>query len=163
MPYTPLNPTIEPVHYDLHLNPFQGIQQGNDTFSGSLGLECRLTGPTTEILLHGEGIKVRDVHVQAGSHSITIRPEQIEYKPYESHQDGQIITLKLGQTLDERTARLSLQFTGTYGKTQVLYRAKYPKADGSQGIIVTTDSEPEKARSIFPCVDNPAAKATYRI
>ena len=163
MPYLPLNPTVEPVHYDLHLNPFQGIQQGNDTFSGSLGLECRLTGPTTEILLHGEGIRISDVHVQAGSRSITVHPEQIEYKPDESHQDGQIITIKFGRTLDEKTARLSLEFTGRYGKTQGLYRAKYTKADGSQGDMVTTDCEPEKARAIFPCIDNPAAKATYRI
>ena len=66
MPYTPLNPTIEPVHYDLHLNPFQGLRQGDNMFSGTLDLECRLTGPTTEILLHGEGIRISDVHVQIG-------------------------------------------------------------------------------------------------
>lgn len=163
MPYTPLNAMVVPVHYDLHLNPFEGIQQGNDTFSGTLGLECKLTGPTSAILLHGEGIKVSDVHVQAGSHSIAVPQEQIEYRVDEDHKNGQIITINLGQTLDERTARLSLDFTGTYGKTQGLYRARYTKSDGTPGVIVTTDSEPEKARSIFPCIDHPEAKARYRI
>lgn len=43
------------------------------------------------------------------------------------------------------------------------YRSTYKNADGSEGILATTQMEPTDARRAFPCFDEPALKSEFTI
>lgn len=61
-------------------------------------------------------------------------------------------------------AQLVMQFTGELNdKMAGFYRSTYKNADGSTGILATTQMEPTDARRAFPCFDEPALKAEFTI
>ncbi len=55
---------------------------------------------------------------------------------------------------------LSVDFSGSVSETSLMgiHDAKYEK-----GHIITTQMEPTGARSVFPCIDEPAAKARFNV
>lgn len=61
-------------------------------------------------------------------------------------------------------AQLEIKFTGDLNdKMAGFYRSTYKNADGSTGILATTQMEPTDARRAFPCFDEPALKAEFTI
>jgi len=61
-------------------------------------------------------------------------------------------------------AQLQMKFTGQLNDKMVgFYRSTYKNADGSEGILATTQMEPTDARRAFPCFDEPSLKAEYTI
>lgn len=57
-----------------------------------------------------------------------------------------------------------MKFTGDLNdKMAGFYRSTYKNADGSTGILATTQMEPTDARRAFPCFDEPALKAEFTI
>lgn len=61
-------------------------------------------------------------------------------------------------------AQLEMTFTGQLNdKMAGFYRSTYKNADGSEGILATTQMEPTDARRAFPCFDEPSLKAEYTI
>lgn len=57
-----------------------------------------------------------------------------------------------------------MKFTGQLNdKMAGFYRSTYKNADGSEGILATTQMEPTDARRAFPCFDEPALKAEFTI
>ena len=61
-------------------------------------------------------------------------------------------------------AQLLMTFTGQLNdKMAGFYRSTYKNADGSEGILATTQMEPTDARRAFPCFDEPSLKAEFTI
>jgi len=61
-------------------------------------------------------------------------------------------------------AKLHIKFTGQLNdKMAGFYRSTYKNADGSEGILATSQMEPTDARRAFPCFDEPALKAEFTI
>ena len=57
-----------------------------------------------------------------------------------------------------------MTFTGQLNdKMAGFYRSTYKNADGSEGILATTQMEPTDARRAFPCFDEPSLKAEFTI
>lgn len=57
-----------------------------------------------------------------------------------------------------------MKFTGQLNdKMAGFYRSTYKNADGSEGVLATTQMEPTDARRAFPCFDEPALKAEFTI
>jgi aminopeptidase 2 len=62
------------------------------------------------------------------------------------------------------TAQLVMKFTGQLNnKMAGFYRSTYKNADGTEGILATSQMEPTDARRAFPCFDEPALKAEFTI
>src|SRR5205085_594511 len=60
--------------------------------------------------------------------------------------------------------RLRLSFAGTLNdKLRGFYRSTYKDAGGHPHTLAATQMEPTDARRMFPCFDEPAFKATYKI
>lgn len=57
-----------------------------------------------------------------------------------------------------------MEFTGQLNdKMAGFYRSTYKNADGTEGVLATTQMEPTDARRAFPCFDEPALKAEFTI
>lgn len=57
-----------------------------------------------------------------------------------------------------------MKFTGQLNdKMAGFYRSTYKNADGTEGILATTQMEPTDARRAFPSFDEPALKAEFTI
>jgi aminopeptidase N len=55
---------------------------------------------------------------------------------------------------------IMINFSGSVSETSLMgiHESKY-----ESGHIITTQMEPTGARSVFPCVDEPSAKAKFRV
>lgn len=61
-------------------------------------------------------------------------------------------------------AQLEIKFAGQLNdKMAGFYRSTFKKADGSEGILATTQMEATDARRAFPCWDEPALKAKFTV
>ena len=61
-------------------------------------------------------------------------------------------------------AQLQMIFTGQLNdKMAGFYRSTYKNADGSEGILATTQMEATDCRRAFPCFDEPSLKAEFTV
>src|SRR5258706_1858881 len=62
------------------------------------------------------------------------------------------------------TAKLVMKFSGVLNdKMAGFHRSTYKNADGSEGILATTQMEATDARRAFPCFDEPSLKAKFTV
>ncbi|HYY92699.1 MAG TPA: M1 family metallopeptidase [Candidatus Dormibacteraeota bacterium] len=127
--------TVQQIrHYDLLFDiDFSGL-----TYRGRAGIDLATLG---DVNLDAVGIKVENV--KSGGRSIAFK------------QTGTVLEIQTGRfegRLDiEFKAKVSENFTGLY------------KASFGEGYILTTHLEAVQARKVFPCLDHPAYKATFKI
>lgn len=75
----------------------------------------------------------------------------------------QRVAFKLNNPLKQGTAMLHVVFSGTLNDyMQGFYRSKYA-VDGVEKYMATTQFESTDARMAFPCWDEPALKARFRV
>ncbi|HEX6258728.1 MAG TPA: M1 family metallopeptidase [Candidatus Saccharimonadales bacterium] len=134
-----------PQHYDLslHLRREERIFEGSVTITGELQLAQR------HILLHAKGL--------------TITSATIDDKPV-THAFGDNDELQLAQ--DELTSgqhKVQVNFSGKITDTMHGLYPSYYEEDGNKKEILATQFESHHAREVFPCVDEPEAKATFAI
>ncbi|XP_056914998.1 glutamyl aminopeptidase [Takifugu flavidus] len=148
---------VNPVHYDLHLEP----NMDDDTYTGTIEVHVKVSKPTRHLWLH-----IRETFVSAMP---TLRKgqEQLQVKncfEYKLHQYVVVeVTEELPITGPEEVYVLSLDFQGWLNGSLVgFYRVVYTE-DGIKKKIAATDHEPTDARKSFPCFDEPNKKATYNI
>ncbi|XP_020775323.2 glutamyl aminopeptidase [Boleophthalmus pectinirostris] len=149
---------VNPVHYDLHLEP----NMVDDTYSGTVDIQVEVTQTTKHLWLH-----IRETYVSAlprlragasqedgASVGVT---RCFEYKTHE------YVVVEAETTLAPGNYVLSLDFKGVLtGSVVGFYRVVYIEG-GVTKKIAATDHEPTDARKSFPCFDEPNKKATYTV
>ncbi|XP_074548534.1 glutamyl aminopeptidase [Halichoeres trimaculatus] len=153
---------VEPVHYDLHLEP----NLDDDTYTGTVDIHLKVTKATRHLWLH-----IRQTFVsaeprltkqssQGGQRAVGVKScfeyKQHEYVVVEATED-------LSITGPEEVYILTLDFQGWLNGSVVgFYRVIYTE-EGVEKKIAATDHEPTDARKSFPCFDEPNKKATYKV
>ena len=136
--------TFTPNHYTLTLDLADAAEK---TFSGTVVISGESTGE--EILLHAK--------------DLTIQYANIDNQPAEfSH--GEFDELRLSRpdlSSGEHTVRID--FSGTITDAMHGLYPCYFTHDGVKKQLFATQFESHHAREVFPCVDEPAAKATYDV
>lgn len=150
---------VNPVHYDLHLEP----DLVDDTYTGTVDVHVEVTKPTRHLWLH-----IRETFVSAKPRLRMLNSQRevavkscFEYKP----QEYVVVeaTEELPVTGPDEVYVLSLDFQGWLNGSVVgFYRVIYTE-DGITKKIAATDHEPTDARKSFPCFDEPNKKASYKI
>lgn len=153
---------VNPVHYDLHLEP----DLVEDTYTGTVSIHVEISRPTRHLWLH-----IRDTFVSAlprltklnhdgGSREMPIK-SCFEYKP----QQYVVVeaTEELPATNLGEVYVLSLDFQGWLNGSLVGFYSVVYTENGVIRKIAATDHEPTDARRSFPCFDEPNKKATYNI
>ncbi|XP_072137416.1 leucyl-cystinyl aminopeptidase-like [Mobula birostris] len=145
---------VVPVHYDLTLHPNLTTLK----FTGSVHISLLIMEDTNNITLHSSGLKITaaTINLEGTSH-----PKNVQVLEYPTHEQ---IAIKFNPMLTkgekyvlnvEYSANLSDSFFGVFKGT---YQDK-----NKTRIFAATQFRPSFARSAFPCFDEPAFKATFRI
>ena len=143
-----LGTAVVPTAYDLHLQ----IVPDEPGFSGDVTIDLNLRAATDRIHLHGKGLTVTDVTLTTVNQSLTGTWDQVD-------ADGGIATIRLSDTVQPGTAKLSMQFSGTYNsKLEGLY-----KVEEAGKAYAYTQFEAISARLAFPGFDDPQFKTPFRI
>uniref|UniRef100_A0A8C4H6J1 Aminopeptidase n=1 Tax=Dicentrarchus labrax TaxID=13489 RepID=A0A8C4H6J1_DICLA len=153
---------VNPVHYNLHLEP----DLGDDTYSGTVDIHMEVSKPTRHLWLHIRETfvsampRLRMLDSQGGQKEVAVK-SCFEYKPQ------QYVVVEASQELPVtgpgEVYELSLDFQGWLNGSVVgFYRVIYTEG-GVTKKIAATDHEPTDARKSFPCFDEPNKKATYKV
>ncbi len=133
---------------------------------GRQTIRVDIPAPTRTIVLHSHQLSVSDVSVTHPS-----LPKPLEATGIAFDLVLQTVTLTfpsdLPATADAAAAALSMSFRGTLNDELAgFYRSKYTVKNGSgteTRYMAVTQFEATDARRCFPCVDEPAAKAVFRL
>ena len=155
--YYRLPSDIVPEAYKITLTPdFETFE-----YAGEMELEVNVEheGGTERIILHAaDDLVVTDVQVVDASgrqHSAkVVRPGIHDY----------LYLDMLDKVSVSGSVTVSLKFTGPLRENLYgFYRSSYTGLDGQKHMLATTQFEATSARYAFPCMDEPALKATFEM
>ncbi len=152
---TRLYTSFQPKHYQLHITPDKDTQ----TFSGSVVITGRKVGrPSQRLTFHQKDLKITAAHVtfhdKKGDHEIAI--DRINH-----HKSFDEVRLHSKRLLYPGLYSLRLEFTGTITRPMNGLYPCFFEHDGKQKQLLATQFESHHAREVFPCIDEPEAKATF--
>ncbi|XP_076080855.1 aminopeptidase N-like [Mytilus galloprovincialis] len=156
----PLN--LYPVLYDLELQPFIYDRNPADFyFKGKVKIEMECRRSTNEIVLHSNKLNIT-------TSSVTITPmsfgQSIINPTIEFDTVNQFLILKTStQFIVGSIYTVYIEFTGPLLPDLAgFYQSSY-KSGNNTIYIATTQMQPTDARKTFPCFDEPAVKAKFKI
>ncbi|XP_050005240.1 aminopeptidase Q [Alexandromys fortis] len=166
-----LPPWLVPLHYDLELWPRLWPDNlsytESVTFTGRVNITVLCTVATSRLLLHSFFLTYKQAEVW-GPLALGTRNATVGRVPVDNvwfALDTQYMVLDLGQVLQPGSRyELHLGFSGQVLQcvSEGLFLNLYTDQGKLRGLIAT-QMEPTFARTVFPCFDEPALKATFNI
>lgn len=141
---TRLTDFFVPEHYDLRLT----LERGDRKFEGTVTIT---------------GVTKNDGPITLHAKDLTITAAAIDDKPATySNGDNDELSVSVDE-LKRGTHTVSVTFTGTITDHMHGLYPCYFEHDGVKKELLATQFESHHAREVFPCVDEPAAKATFSL
>ncbi|XP_010432617.1 PREDICTED: aminopeptidase M1-like [Camelina sativa] len=145
-----------PKRYDLRLNP----DPIACTFAGTVAIDLDIVADTRFIVLNAADLSVNDASVSftpPTSSKALAAPKVVLF------EEDEILVLEFTDILPHGVGVLELGFNGVLNdKMKGFYRSTY-EHNGEKKNMAVTQFEPADARRCFPCWDEPACKATFKI
>ncbi|XP_039108534.1 aminopeptidase Q [Hyaena hyaena] len=165
-----LPPWLVPLHYELELWPRLRPNEFSSptlSFTGRVNITVRCTVATARLLLHSVFLDCESAEVRgplsSGPRDGTVGRVPVDDVWFAS--DMQYVVLELGGTLQPGSRyELQLRFSGLAYQDlrEGLFFSVYTD-QGQRRALLASQMEPTFARSVFPCFDEPALKATFNI
>ncbi|KAH8176420.1 peptidase family m1 domain-containing protein [Sarocladium implicatum] len=146
---------VVPRHYHVTLETnFEEF-----TFDGTVVIDVDVAEESTSIKLNTLELELHKTSVSCDGADISVNSD-ISYDEKE-----QVSTISLGDKLPKGSkAKLEISFTGQLNdKMAGFYRSTYTRDDGTSGIMAVTQMAASDCRRAFPCFDEPALKATFKV
>lgn len=134
-----------PSHYQLSLD----INRLERSFTGTVSIEGTSTPDARSISLHSKGLTIDTITVDGKSADVTF-----------GEHDALTITqadIKSGDHI------VVIGFNGTITDAMHGLYPCYFTHDGTKKELIATQFESHHAREVFPCIDEPEAKATFDV
>ena len=144
---------VRPTHYDLTLK----IDLDSLTFSGEVRIHLDVRRDTTEFVLNSVDLAIDHATAFVKGDPSPLRV--LDDREYER------IILKAERLFEAgSSALLEIVFGGKVNDLLAgLYQSRFTTPDGEKRLLVTTQFEATDARRVFPCWDEPSAKATFSL
>ncbi|KAH8729276.1 peptidase family M1-domain-containing protein [Ilyonectria robusta] len=146
---------VKPHHYDLTLEPdFETFK-----YEGTVVIDFDVVEDSTSISLNTVDLDIHETIIESAGATVSSTPA-LSY-----NKDTQTTTVAFDQTIAAgQKIRLTQRFTGTLNDEMAgFYRSSYKDENGNDKYIATTQMEATDARRAFPCLDEPALKATFTV
>lgn len=140
-----LHEIFSPETYKLELT----LNRQSRTFSGAVNISGQLQKDGHQILLHAKDLEITNVTIGGQTATATLETKTDE------------LTLSSQQPLEAGEHNLRLEFSGKITDSMNGLYPCYFKLDGKDEELLATQFESHHAREVFPCIDEPAAKATF--
>lgn len=146
--------TVVPESYDIVLVP----NLADATFIGQEVIDLFVKEPAAEIVLNANGLSLPD-SVSVTDPSGTLLTASVRQVPEEEQ-----VVLTFPGKIGKGKWKLHLSFSGKLNdKLAGFYRSTHKDAAGAEHVVAVTQFEPNDARRAFPCFDEPAFKATFKV
>ncbi|KAL1552325.1 AP-1 complex subunit mu-1-like [Salvia divinorum] len=143
-----------PKRYDLKLKPDLTACK----FTGAVQISVDVVSDTKFLVLNAAELSVNSKSVNFASANKVL--EAVEMELFE---EDEIVVLEFKESLPIGVGVLSMEFEGTLNdRMKGFYRSTY-EHNGEKKNMAVTQFEPADARRCFPCWDEPACKATFKI
>ncbi|XP_037093237.1 aminopeptidase N-like [Pollicipes pollicipes] len=151
---------LVPEAYQVRLLPF--IEEGNFTFSGEVTMRLRAEHSGSNVTVHvkdmtvyNDSVTVRDVTTGTSLDIAGVR--------YDADREFFIVLLSQPVTAQHKYD-VFIRFVGSLSdKLSGFYRSSYLDPQGQKRWLAVTQFQPTDARQAFPCLDEPALKATFEV
>ncbi|KAL6599309.1 hypothetical protein ACP70R_045803 [Stipagrostis hirtigluma subsp. patula] len=139
-----------PRRYELALRP----DLVACTFTGNASITVAVSAPTRFLVLNAADLTVE----RASIHFRDLTPNEVVF-----FADDEILVLGFANELPLGEGLLRMKFNGTLNdQMRGFYRSKY-QYNGTTKNMAVTQFEPVDARRCFPCWDEPAFKAKFKL
>jgi aminopeptidase N len=141
---------VVPVDYDVAIVPDVAAK----TFTGTESVSLNFRAATDKVVFNTLNLTLKDV--------------QLDGKPVKAvatDNDKQLTTVTLAAAAPAGTHKLTLSYSGVMEtRPQGLFVQPYGKSGANAGgVMVSTQMESTDARRMFPCWDEPAFRATFKL
>lgn len=144
---------VTPDRYDLRLTP----DLTSFTFAGEERVAVKVHQPTAEVVLNALELELDEAAAERAGK--TLRATKIELEPQRERAH-----IHFPQPLEPGDWTLTIKFRGILNdKLHGFYRSTYTDSAGKSHTLATTQFEATDARRAFPCWDEPALKAVYKV
>lgn len=137
--------TLQPSHYNLTLT----LDRGKRAFSGTVIIQANHLATHGDVQLHAKGLQIA---------SAFVNEKPVEYA-VDAENDA--LTLKTADLATRGDIQIAIDFTGTITDPMHGLYPCYYTHEGVKKELLATQFESHHAREVFPCVDEPEAKATF--
>ena len=152
---TRLYKTFQPDHYDLTIR----LDAAAMRFSGTVTIRGKKTGrPSQRLTFHQRGLKVTRARIvrleKKGGGEIPLARINNQDTLHE-------VRLHAASMVYPGQYEVTLEFGGAITRGMTGLYPCYFKVDGEEHVMFATQFESHHARELFPCIDEPEAKATF--
>lgn len=137
--------TFSPIHYDLSLV----IDREGRHFGGTVSIKGLLATDSPYIPLHAQDLTITSTLVDG------------KVSTFKLQGDGELRISQSSLTIGEHI--VTVAFEGTITDAMHGMYPCYFEHDGIKKELIATQFESHHAREVFPCVDEPEAKATFDV
>ncbi|VDO00753.1 unnamed protein product [Rodentolepis nana] len=144
-----------PKVYTLELYP----NAKESTFQGLVTISMTLSECTKQFILNAKKLEVVNAKIKTSDFELAASEKAIEYD-----DEQEKLTINFDATISKGEIDLTLKYKGIMADDMHgFYRSTTKNDDGKESIILATQFESTFARRAFPCFDEPAKKAIFRI
>ncbi len=146
---------VVPEKYELEFIP----DPANGSFSGKADIELKVKQESQDILLNAKEITCSSAKLFPESPEARTYPLQVQ-----EEKSLERLRLHSSSKIPAGSYHLRLEFKGILNdKLTGFYRSTYKDKQGKTHYLAVTQMEPTDARRMFPCFDEPAYKAVFKI
>lgn len=142
-----LSPAVVPKRYDVTLS----VEPDQERFSGSVAIQLHVLEAVRRITLHALELEISEATVESGAVHCTVAVS--------ADAGSETITLTLNREIPAGPAMVGLTFSGRLNQQM---KGLYEARSGNERYAFT-QFEATDARRAFPCFDEPAMKAAFKI
>ena len=139
--------SFQPANYKLLLD----VDSEALTFTGGVVIVGNSAEDTTTLDLHAKGLEISKASV-----------DSIDAKDFSQHEYD-VLRLTSPKTLNKGEHTIEISFSGKITEDMVGMYPSYFEHEGVKKKLIATQFESHHAREVFPCIDEPSAKATFEL